>query len=113
MAPTVACTVACRGAVADELLHSGGGGGAAGLRVVRRRHGKVWGGLRSCVATQGGNVAAAPANGAEEGDELRRAAAGATGLEIRKEKYEGKEGSEADLHVGSDNFFVHRGGRRN
>ena len=90
---TVACTVAC-GCFAGE---DGGltpascctaeeaaerlAGGSAGLWEVRRRHGEVWAGLWSGVAARGGDVAAAPANGAEEEDQLRRAAAGATELE--------------------------------
>ena len=79
----------CGGGGAGELLTAEEGaewraGGAAGLWEVRRRHGEVWTGLRNGVAARGGDVAAAPANGAEEEDQLRRAAAGATELETRK-----------------------------
>ena len=57
-------------------------------------------------------MAAAPANGAGEEGQLRRAAAGATELETRKKKYGVGRENETDLVVGSDKFFVRRGGRR-
>ena len=59
-------------------------GGAVDLWEVRRRHSEVWAGLPSGMAARGGDVAAAPANAIEEEDQLRQAAAGATGLETRK-----------------------------
>ena len=114
---TVAATVACGGGGAGELLTAEEGaerraGGAAGLRGVRRRHDEVRGGLWSGVAARGGDVAAAPANGAGEEGQLRRAAAGATELETRKKKYGVERENETDLVVGSDKFFMRRGGRR-
>ena len=85
MACTVACDAGRRGSrcVAEEVAERRAGC-AAGLWGVRRRHSEVWGSLRSGVAAQGGDVAAAPANGVEEGNELWQTAAGATGLEMRK-----------------------------
>ena len=87
-------------------------GGAAGSWEVWWRHGEVWADPRSGVAAWGGDVAAAPANGAGEEGQLRRAAAGATELETRKKKYGVGRENETDLVVGSDKFFVRRSGRR-
>ena len=64
------------------------------------------------MAAWGSDVAAAPANGAGEEGQLRRAAAGATGLEMRKKKYGVGRENETDPVVGSDKFFVRRGGCR-
>ena len=64
------------------------------------------------MAAWGGDVAAAPANGAGEEGQLRRAAAGATELETRKKKYGVGRENETDPVVGSDKFSAHRSGRR-
>ena len=108
----VAATVPCGASDAGELLVAEEGaerraGGTVGLRGVRRRHGEVWGGLRSGVATRWGWRRAALVDDAEEDGQLRRAAGGATELGMRKEKYGDGEGDEADLVEGLVSFFAH------